>query len=82
MEIKITENAVKVAIGLDFNHVNTKEMIEQILNANMWAAIRARHPECVNGEWQIDINTMTVKGIDGYKEQILKDAGHPYALST
>lgn len=73
MEIKITEDAVKAAIALYFNHANTKEMISQALHASMWAAIRARHPECVNGEWQIDLPTMTVKSIENdYKAQILK----------
>lgn len=73
MEIKITEDAVKAAIALYFNHANTKEMIGQVLHGNMWAAIRARHPECATGEWQIDVQTMTVKPMENeYKERILK----------
>lgn len=73
MEIKITEDAVKAAIALYFNHANTKEMIGQVLHGNMWAAIRARYPECVNGEWRVDLPTMTVKSIENdYKAQILK----------
>ena len=72
MEIKITEDAVKAAIALYFNHANTKEMISQALHASMWAAIRARHPECATGESQVDVNTMSVKQVEGYKEQVIK----------